>query len=220
MKELLKRSFDFKRVKSKIWYVPLILLMPCIMLLSYIVMRLMGVHLPPPRFPVVNILALFVAFFIGVLGEELGWSGYVIDPLQNRFGALGGAIILGVVWAVWHWVPLLEVPRSPSFIGWWSLGTVSARVIITWLYNNTGKSVFVATVFHAMINLTWQLFPVSGSYYDPHVTGPITAVVAVIVITVFGPRTLTRCNPKKQTQLKGKLDETIKIRMEFDTKKQ
>src|SRR5450631_42056 len=162
VKELLKRSFDFKRVKSKIWYVPLLLLMPCIMLLSYIVMSLMGAHLPTPRFSVVNILVLFFAFFIGALGEEMGWSGYAIDPLQNRFGALGGAIILGVVWAVWHWAPLMEVPRSLSFIAWWSLGTVSARVIITWLYNNTGRSLFVATVFHAMMNLTWQIFPIRG----------------------------------------------------------
>jgi len=36
---LLKRSFDFKRVRAKIWYVPTILLMPGIMALSYAVMR-------------------------------------------------------------------------------------------------------------------------------------------------------------------------------------
>jgi hypothetical protein len=34
LKELLKRAFDFKRVKAKIWYVPIILPMPCIMVLS------------------------------------------------------------------------------------------------------------------------------------------------------------------------------------------
>jgi uncharacterized protein len=128
IKELLKRSFDFKRVRSKIWYVPLVLLMPCIMLLSYVVMGLLGMHLPTPRFKVVNMLVLFVMFFIGALAEELGWSGYVIDPLQSRFGALGGAIILGLVWAVWHWVPLLEVPRSLSFIAcYYHLATFSGQ---------------------------------------------------------------------------------------------
>jgi len=192
VKMLLKRAFDFKRVEAKIWYMPVILLMPCIMVLSYGVLRLMRVPLPAPQFSVGTILALFVAFFIGALGEELGWSGYAIDPLQDRFGALLGALLLGAVWAVWHYVGLLEVDRSLEFIAWWSLGTVAARVIIVWLYNNTGRSVFVATIFHTMINLTWQLFPINGSYYDPRVTGLITAIAAVVVVIVWGPRTLTR----------------------------
>lgn len=190
VKDLLKRAFDFKRVKAQIWYVPLLLLMPCIMLLSYGVLRSMGVPVPVPPFSVGTILALFVAFFLGALFEELGWSGYAIETLQERFSALGGALLLGVVWTVWHYVPLLEAHRSLAFIAWWSLGTVATRVIIVWLYNNTGKSVFAAALFHTMVNLTWQLFPINGSYYDPRVTGLITAIVAVVVVIVWGPRTL------------------------------
>jgi uncharacterized protein len=190
--DLLKRSFDFRRIKAKAWLVPLIFLQPGIMALSYFVMRLTGVPLPLPQFSLLPALALFVGFFIGALGEELGWSGYAIDPLQDRFGALRASLLLGAAWAVWHFVPLLEVPRSWTFIAWWSLGTVAARVIIVWLYNNTGRSVFVAAIFHALLNLTWQLFPINGSYYDPRVTGIITAVVAVVVVIVWGSRTLTR----------------------------
>jgi uncharacterized protein len=192
VKKLLSRAFDFERVKAKIWYVPIILLMPCIMVLSYGAIRLMGVPVPAPPFSVGTILALFVGLFIGALGEELGWSGYALDPLQERLGALGGALLLGVVWAVWHYVPLLQVHRSLEFIAWWSLGTVAYRVIIVWLYNNTGKSVFVAALFHTMIDLTWQVFPINGSYYDPRVTGLITAIVALVVVIVWGPRTLAR----------------------------
>ncbi len=196
---LLQRSFDFKRVSAKIWYVPSILLMPGIMALSYVVMRLMGVQLPVPQFSVVTALMLLVVFFIAAAGEELGWSGYAIDLLQARFGALGGAVLLGVVWAVWHVIPLLSVQRSLEWIAWWSLGTVAARVIITWLYNNTGRSVFVAILFHAMINVTWQLFPVNGSYYDPRVTSVITAAVAVVVVIVWGPRTLVRARDVRRS---------------------
>jgi uncharacterized protein len=192
VKELLKRSFDFKRVKAKIWYMPIILLMPYIMILSYVAIRLTGVPIPAPQFSFVTALVLFVVFFIGALGEELGWSGYAIDPLQERFGALWGALLLGAVWAVWHYVPLLEAHRSLVFIAWWSLGTVTTRIIIVWLYNNTGRSVFVAALFHTMVNLTWQLFPINGSYFDPRVTGLITAIVAVVVVIMWGPRTLAR----------------------------
>jgi membrane protease YdiL (CAAX protease family) len=191
---LLRRSFDATRVRSKIWYAPTILLMPGIMVLSYVALRLMGVALPAPQLSLTTTLILFIVFFVAAIGEELGWSGYAIDPLQERYGALGGALLLGVVWAVWHVIPLLSVPRSLAFIAWWSLGTVASRVIIVWLYNNTGRSVFVAVLFHAMINVTYFLFPIDGSYYDPRVTGVIMAFVAAIVTIVWGPRTMVRAS--------------------------
>jgi membrane protease YdiL (CAAX protease family) len=193
---LLKRSFDFTRIGRKAWLLPLIFLQPGIMVLSYGVLRWTGLPIPLPQFSVWLALALFAIFFIAGLGEELGWSGFVIDPLQERFGALKASLLLGLVWAVWHFIPLLQAHRSWAFIDWWSLGTLTSRVIIVWLYNNTGRSVFVAAVFHAMINLTWQLFPVNGSYYDPRVTGLITAIVTVVVVMVWGPRRLTRSELK------------------------
>ena len=190
--KLLKRSFDFGHIGAKAWLVPVILLQPGIMALSYEVIHLTGVPVPLPQFSLLPALALFVAFFIGALGEELGWSGYAIDPLKDRFGALWASILLGAVWAVWHFVPLLEAHRSLVFIAWWSIGTMASRVIIVWLFNNTGESVFVAVIYHAIMNLTWQLFPVNGSYYDPRVTGLITVIVAVVVVIVWGSRTFTR----------------------------
>ncbi len=166
--------------------------MPSVMILSYGLMRLMGVQLPTPQFPVLEVLAMFIAFFIAALGEELGWSGYVLDPMQDRWGALQAGILLGLVWAAWHIVPLLQAHRSPAWIAWWCLGTVTMRVLIVWLYNNAGKSVFGAALFHTTINVSWQLFPIHGSHYHPRVTGLIMTVVAAIVTIVWGPRTLAR----------------------------
>ena len=202
--KLLERSADYKRVPARIWYVPTLFLMPCIMALSYVVMRLTGVPLPAPQFSGATTLVLFVVFFIAAVGEELGWSGYAVDPLQDRFGALSGALLLGVVWAVWHFVPLLQAQRTPVFIAWWSLGTVGSRVIITWLYNNTGRSVFVAILFHSLTNLTWQLFPINGSYYDPRVTSLIMAFVATIATVWWGPRTLVRARSGTPVPMRGR----------------
>lgn len=75
-----------------------------------------------------------------------------------------------------------------------ALGTIAARVIIVWLYNNTGRSVLAAALFHATQNVTWQLFPVQGSYYDPGVTSLILALVAAFVALAWGPLTMARRN--------------------------
>jgi hypothetical protein len=137
-------------------------------------------------------LALCVVFFIGALGEELGWSGYAIDPMQNHWGALKASIILGLIWAVYHYIGLVQAHRSVEWIAWWTLYTVAARVIMVWLFNNTGKSVFGMVLFHMTLNVTWQLFPVSGSFFDPRVTGLITAVIAIIVIFLWDSQTLAQ----------------------------
>ena len=192
--ELLRRSFDFNRIRVKRWYVPILLLMPAVNVAVYALMSWMEVPLPAPQVPtLLQVLAaalMFLAFFIGALGEELGWSGYVIDPMQVRWSALQASLILGVVGVVWHIVPLLLIHRSSTWIAWWCLYAVAARILIVWLYNNTGKSVFAAALFHATLNLTFMLFPVDGSHFDMRLGGLVMAFAAAIVTVAWGPKTL------------------------------
>lgn len=141
VKELLQRAFDFKRIKNKKWYLPIVLLMPCIAALSYGYMKLTGVVTTEPKISVLTVFIFFLVYFIGAIGEELGWSGYVIEPLQNRYGALKASIILGLLWAIWHIIPWSQAHQTPVWIIWQSLGTVFLRVIMVWIFSNTGKSV-------------------------------------------------------------------------------
>ena len=116
-RDLLKRSVDFRRITFKRWYLPILLLMPVVSLVVYGLMRAQGMPLlasPVPaqsidqvlsNLPIVSTLLMFAAFFVGALGEELGWSGYVLDPLQKRQSALQAGLILGAVGVVWHLVP-------------------------------------------------------------------------------------------------------------------
>ena len=63
---------------------------------------------------------------------------------------------------------------------------------MTWLYNNTGKSVFGAVLYHNISNVSWRLFPNYGSHWDPRITGLILAFAAAIATVLWGPRTLAR----------------------------
>ena len=93
IKMLLRRVFDYKDIKPKIWYAPIMLLMPLIMLLSYAVMLLLGRPLPAPDIPFLTIPLLFVVFFLAAVGEEAGWMGYALDPLQERWSALATSLL-------------------------------------------------------------------------------------------------------------------------------
>lgn len=196
IKELLRRAVDYKKIKNRIWYVPALFLQPLIYFLSYLVIRLVGLPLPDQiNIPLLLAPVFFVMFFIGDAGEELGWSGYAIDPLQKRWGALKASFILGVVWAIWHLIPFMQTGNPPNWILWKSLSTVAMRILIVWIYNNTGKSVFASILFHDMTNISEFLFPNYGSHNDPLVTSMITWFVVAIVIFGWGAKTLAhyRC---------------------------
>ncbi len=187
---LLKRSFDFKRIKSKRWLVPVLLLMPAVSLVVSGLMRWMGTPLPATQFQLLPAVLMFIAFFVGGLGEELGWSGFALEPMQARWGALGASVLLGLVGILWHLTPLLLLGRPPVWIAWWCLYALTFRIFTAWIYNNTGQSVFAAALFHATLNLSYVLFPVYGSHFDMRLAGLVMAGAALTVIAVWGPKTL------------------------------
>lgn len=193
LKELLKKALDYRKIENRIWYIPALLLVPSIYFSSYVLMRLTGLPLPDPiEIPFPMLPVFFLMYFIAATAEELGWSGYAIDPMQNRWGALKASIILGVVWQIWHIIGDVQAHHTATWIVWHSLYSVGLRILIVWVYNNTGKSVFAAILVHTTDNVSWSLFPNYGSHYDPFIAFIITAVTAAIVTFLWGPKTLAR----------------------------
>ena len=191
VKELLARAVDVRRVRPKVWYLPALLTMPAIEVLVYLLMRWLRLPLPPdPYIPLLPALAMCVGSLIAGVGEEGGWTGYAIDRMQDRRSALGAALLLGLVGPIWHLPSFVQVGRAPAWIAWQSLFMVAARVITVWLYNNTDRSILIAVLFHATINVSSFLFPNMGSHYDPRLTALLTVVAVVIVTVGWGPQTL------------------------------
>lgn len=186
--QLLRRSFDPRGLASR--YAPGVLLKPAIFALMFVIARAAGGGIPDPSASLTEALLLFLAFLAAGVGEEIGWTGFALDPMQRRLGALGAALTIGVVWAAWHLVALAQAHRSAEWIAWWCLGTVATRVLMVWLYNNTRSSVLAVSLFHAFDNLGWQLYPIRGSYWDPRPAALLTAAAAALVVIVWGPRTL------------------------------
>ena len=187
---LLRRSFDLKRIGARIWYAPILLLMPGVSVVVYGLMRWLNLPMPAPQVALLPALLAFLALALAGLGEELGWSGYAIGPLLERWNALQAGLMLGAVGAVWHLVPLLLLQRAPTWIAWWFLYALAARVLMVWLYQNTGRSVAAAALFHASLNLAYVLFPVNGSGFDMRLGAMVMALVAAVVTLLWGPRTL------------------------------
>jgi uncharacterized protein len=161
---LLKSAIAYRLNCSAGWILIALLFMPVVCVVEFGILRLAGNTIPIPEISLGLSLFYFAAFFIAAIGEELGWQGYAYPSLRNSHTAFSSALILGGIWALWHLVPLVEMGRSTNWIFWHLLCTVLLRLIIVWLYENTGQRIIIAVIFHTMINLTWALFPIAGSF--------------------------------------------------------
>jgi membrane protease YdiL (CAAX protease family) len=196
VKKLLKRAFDFSSIRQKMWYVLIIFLPLLMFLVIFGVMHLLG--LPFPRelpIPLLSVPLLFIFFFLGAAGEEVGYMGYAVDPMQERLGALKTGIIMGLVWAMWHYPSIVQQGHNLKWIAWGTLGTVAFRFLIIWLYNNTGKSLFACILFHTLYNVGRTLFPrdeINNPLVEyPEIHYSIIAIIAFIMICLSTPRMVT-----------------------------
>jgi len=192
---LLKRCFDYKRIKSKAWYLPIFLLYPFIVLVQYGLALLSDIPVSPPHFTLLIPLS-FIAFFFGVYGEEMGWTGYALDPMLDRWNALTASILLGIIWASFHAPVWIFSGQSLYWVVWQYIYVVASRVLFVWIYNNTGKSLFAMALLHPGFGVYWYLWPVSAnlgipSFYDPRNLALTAIVLAVIVTFLWGSKTLS-----------------------------
>jgi len=96
----------------------------------------------------------------GLLGggfcEELGWTGFAVPRLRQRYGVLTTGLIVGVLWGAYHF-SVIYWSSSPSgalplvillaqLFAW----LPAYRVLMVWVYDRTG-SLLVVTVMHTSL---------------------------------------------------------------------
>ena len=115
-----------------------------------------------------NLLVAYPLTFVAVwfgggpLGEEIGWRGFALPRMQPRYGPLRGTLLLGVLWAFWHLEDFLTPTQGggpgaglaaffrifPLFF----LMVIALAIILTWVFNHTRGSVFIAITAHASVD--------------------------------------------------------------------
>lgn len=176
LRAFLARAFDWGRMRGHALWTPLLLLIPAAAAASWAIQG----HDPALPGAAPWILAvMLLAFFAAGVGEELGWCGYLLEPLARRWGELAAALVIGVVWAMWHLVPFLQAGRAADWIAWHMAMTIALRVVTVQLYFGAGRSVFATALFHAFCNVGFFGLPMYGGTYDPRFTAVAVIVVAV-----------------------------------------
>jgi uncharacterized protein len=185
------------RVHPK-WYVAAIGIPAAIGFGSALLADLLGGPIDFEAFsPALTTLAIGVVLgtFIGGGQEEIGWRGFVQPELQQRYSGLTTAIIIDIVWGLWHLPLFLDPFALPA--QWplltqvaWFVGLLGFSILLSWVYNGTGGSILLAMVMHGSINaLPGALVPLD---VDLVVVDSVVDWSALVVVGAVGTGLLAR----------------------------
>lgn len=107
------------------------------------------------------VTAIVAAIFGGPLGEEIGWRGYALPRLTERFGRANASVLLGVIWALWH-LPVFFIAgmdQSGQALPVYILQVTALSVAMAWLYWHVNGSLLLMVLMHTAINQTKDLVP-------------------------------------------------------------
>jgi membrane protease YdiL (CAAX protease family) len=164
--------------------------------------------------PLIYLFAMAWGTIWGGGQEELGWRGFMLPTLQERYSALVSSVFVGVAWAAWH-LPLF-LNATTTHGGWplsqqllWMVSILAGSILWTWMYNGTGGSILAVAVFHAGINAMGIFHPADMDVLMPEgvpdpwlnllaeVTGAVPLVaVAILIVVVYGPKRLSSREPQ------------------------
>jgi membrane protease YdiL (CAAX protease family) len=188
--KLLARAVDPTSMRGGRWNAGVVLIPPAVYATSWGVMRLVGSGAAMPPFHPLRLALLLGLFLVLAAGEEVGWMGYAFEPLQRRWGALPASSIIAVPWWLGHLPSMAEIGATHADMAWWALGALGLRIVMAWLYNNTGASLFAMVLFHALLNLSRiATFPVVGSHYvTAYQAAAYLAIASLAVVAMITTR--------------------------------
>ena len=179
------------------WYLAALLLVPAVAVAAIVITS--------GRFPTIDpasILPRIPILLVLMTGEEIGWRGFALPRLQQRYNALTASLVLGVLWGLWHfpgYLGGLGVPLDMSFVVF-MIWVMAATIMITWVYNNT-RSVLLAILMHVFANLAFGVLPLlpeaTGEQRTFLVFVGLISLVSVLVVIINGPKNLSR-EPRPQ----------------------
>ena len=159
------RSFLSRLGKWRVnirWYAIALLIVPFLVVAILYLLSLASPEYLPAIFTANNKVSLLVTGTIMGLAvgffEELGWTGFVLPRLRQRYSLLASGLIMGLLWGAWHYPPF-----SPSGSDAGSLPPVvylsillfsflpANRVRRVWVYEQT-RSLLVVVLMHAPLS--------------------------------------------------------------------
>src|SRR5215216_7332712 len=166
------REFRSRLLKWRVgarWYAVALLTAPLLATVTLLALSLISRDFIP-RIYTTSDKAFLVQFsivaglMVGIL-EELGWTGFAMSKMRQRYGVLGTGLIVGFMFAAWNFLVVFWVSSATSTAGalppalfvlvilfsW----LPAYRGLMVWVYERTNGSLLVAMLMHVSLVASW-----------------------------------------------------------------
>ena len=193
------------RIRFK-WYIIIIILSIALCGLSLLLFNWAYGQINKPD-PAYNFIFYFLLILpLSALWEEMGWRGFLLPVLQEKYTPLKASLIIGFAWGLWHLPIYLAInpygDKTIIYFLFMFIGCFALSIIETWLYNSTKGSLFICILFHNAINTSAAYFygNLKGNEFRPLIIFIVLLVVTAISICF---KTKGSLNENEQLLLKN-----------------
>lgn len=138
-------------------------------------------------------LGLLVAMFLdlGAVLEENGWRGYALPRLLTTHSPVVASLILGLMWAAWHYPVKYDAFTTYGLSGLWYLAAFTLKIVVltvvmTYFWQLAGQATILAIAMHGLSNdsLRLQGDLIGGPSLRADVLSELTITVPLLVIAL------------------------------------
>jgi membrane protease YdiL (CAAX protease family) len=185
IKNIMKRIFNYKNMGIKMLII-IIAIPVVIFTIIYTSLSMFYKNYLPKYYEtsVVMLPFLLLFFLLGAIGEETGYMGFEYELLEKKYGIIKTALLIGIMWAVWHYPSMLKQGRDLKFFIWGTLGTISYRIIYVILFKKTENNLFVCILSHTLYNFFRSIFP-NDEVKNPLIQLPEIHYSVIIIVTMI-----------------------------------
>ena len=130
-----------------------------------------------------SIGAIEILIFVLVIGEEIGWRGFLLPRLRASLSLPAAGLVTGIVWNLWH-LPIYLQPGQGlaafAVFAWW---VIPFAVVMGFVAERARFSVLVATVMHGSANVAIPiLLPGVDRSWTMLAAGTLYLLVAITLV--------------------------------------
>ncbi len=147
-----------------------------------------------PGFIYILYILMPILGFCTLFGEEYGWRFFLQPRLQKKFGKIGGVVLLGFIWAIWHFNNeyFMAMPELIKSFGYtfesYFLFVCTVRIITEIFYAiwfayfyEKSRSIWCMVLIHGLHTAmsAWGLFVIAFGY-----KGLVVQTIILLLISI------------------------------------
>lgn len=118
---------------------------------------------------IVQFLVLFISSFLIIgMGEEIGWRGFVLPKLMEKFSPIHSTFIIIPIWYAFHLPKIIDWSGSIHYFINMLVGIIAFGFLFTLIFIKLKEDVFLIALLHASYNVIvdWSHSFYSATHLD------------------------------------------------------